>query len=166
MTGEIYVYILLPMTATLDRSERTQLRTVAATCVNLGSRKAARALTQRYDDALRPAGIRSTQFSLLVVVALRQPVTLNALADAAVVDRTTLTRSLTLLVRDGLITITPGGDRRTREVRLTGRGRAVLQRALPLWERTQRAIAEAIGPQHVSRVLHDLAALVQAAQPA
>ena len=77
------------------------------TCFNL--RKAARAVTQYYDDALRPSGLRVTQFSLLSVIKQFGTVNIGTLADEAVMDRTTLTRNLKLLEQEGLVTITASG---------------------------------------------------------
>ena len=87
------------------------------TCFNL--RKAARAVTQYYDDALRPSGLRVTQFSLLSVIKQFGTVNIGTLADEAVMDRTTLTRNLKLLEQEGLVTVTAGDDARVREVSLT-----------------------------------------------
>ena len=83
-------------------------------CFNL--RKAARAVTQLYDDALRPAGILATQLPLLIATGRLERVTISQLAEAMVMDRTTLTRNLRPLERDGLVRTKPGKDRRVREI--------------------------------------------------
>src|SRR4051812_38930012 len=99
----------------------SQQATMAAvqrcTCFNL--RKAARAVTQLYDEVMRPTGLRATQFSLLSVVWIAGRISITALAEAAVMDRTTLKRNLELLERAGLVRIQPGEDARVREVSLT-----------------------------------------------
>jgi DNA-binding MarR family transcriptional regulator len=158
------VYILLTMTSELSRAERLRCAEVGAACVSLNSRKAARALTLLYDEALRPAGIRSTQFSLLTAVGGLGPVNVNALADQVVVDRTTLTRNLALLVRARLVAVEAGKDRRTRLATLTVKGRAALERALPLWEEVQGRIEKSVGAPRLERLRTDLGALVRAAQ--
>lgn len=119
--------------------------TVAASCICLNLRKAARAVTQLYDDALRPSGLRATQFSLLAAVDLAGPVPVTGLAEALVMDRTTLTRNLGTLARDGMVAIRAGRDRRTRLVELRPRGRTALRRALPLWERAQATLTARAG---------------------
>ena len=72
--------------------------------------------------------------------------TISQLAQALVMDRTTLTRDLKPLEAQGLIQVSSGADRRTRTVALTARGRQVLTRALPLWERAQARMIEGLGP--------------------
>src|SRR3954469_8883577 len=87
------------------------------TCFNL--RKAARAVTQMYDEFLRPSGLRSTQFSLLMLIRGEGPIRITDLAERAVMDRTTLKRNVELLEREGLARVEAGEDARVREVRLT-----------------------------------------------
>jgi DNA-binding MarR family transcriptional regulator len=121
------------------------LAEVAAGCACRNLRRTARAVTQLYDETLRPSGLRVTQFTLLVAVAISEPVPIGRLADALDLDRTTLARDLKLLTERGLAEITPGEDRRTRLVRLTGQGREAVTRAHPLWRRAQARITEGSG---------------------
>jgi DNA-binding MarR family transcriptional regulator len=99
-------------------------------------------VTQLYDETLRPSGLRITQFTLLVAVALREPVPITRLADTLALDRTTLARDLKPLTERGLVEVAAGEDRRTREVRLTRHGRDAIGRAYPLWQRAQARIVE------------------------
>lgn len=131
------------------------------TCFNL--RKAARAVTQRYDEFLRPARLRATQFSLLAVLAEAGPVSIGQLAEAAVTDRTTLKRNLELLERDGLVRIRPGTDARVREVSLTPAARKRLAAAIPLWQQAQAHLIGQLGDARAGRFLADLSAAVAAA---
>jgi DNA-binding MarR family transcriptional regulator len=135
-----------------------------ATCVCFNLRKAARAVTQRYDAVLRPSGLRVTQFSVLAVLARSGPLTQNRLAGATVTDRTTLTRNLRLLEAKGMIRVERGADRREREVRLTGSGRRALANAYPLWKEAQARMAKPFergsGTSKVGSLLADLASLV------
>ena len=73
-------------------------------------------------------------------------------------DRTTLTRNLTPLKRDGLIRVQPGADRREREVTLTAAGWDILAKAMPLWEQAQGRITKGLGQDRVGRMLKDLGA--------
>lgn len=132
----------------------------SCTCFNL--RKAARAITQFYDGVMRGTGIRTTQLSLLTVVMARQPVTVTRLARASVTDRTTLTRNLQLLEKQGLIRLETGGDRRERTVTLTDRGREALAGAYPKWKEAQAQVAQRVGQERLQRLLSDLSALVAA----
>jgi DNA-binding MarR family transcriptional regulator len=121
---------------------RSELAEVADGCACKNLRRTARAVTQLYDETLRPSGLRITQFTLLVAVAIGEPVPITRLADALSLDRTTLARDLKPLTDRGLIEITAGNDRRTRVVRLTGQGRDALGRAYPLWQSAQARIVE------------------------
>ena len=91
-------------------------------CACFSLRKAARAVTQLYDDALKPARVLATQLPLLATSARLERATVTKLAEAMVMDRTTLTRNLRPLERDGLLRTEPGADRRVREVSLTKKG--------------------------------------------
>ena len=124
---------------TLGRSELVE---VADGCACKHLRRSARAVTRLYDETLRPSGLRITQFTLLVAVAIGEPVPITRLADALGLDRTTLGRDLKPLTDRGLVAIRAGDDRRTRVVRLTGQGRDALGRAYPLWQSAQARIVE------------------------
>jgi DNA-binding MarR family transcriptional regulator len=117
-------------------------------CYATALRKASRRLTQLYDDALAPAGLRSTQYAILGELAGGGPgpVTLNELARALVLDRSGLGHSLRPLQRDGLIRLDKGtDDRRSTHVVLTAKGRRRYKRAFPLWQQAQDLVAAVIG---------------------
>jgi DNA-binding MarR family transcriptional regulator len=103
--------------------------TAAQGCINFQFRKTARSLSHFYDAALRPAGIRSTQFTMLVVIGAAQPVSMSDLANHLVMDRSTLTRNFGLLEQRGLVSTKVGKDRRSRLVTLTRKGRSALARS-------------------------------------
>lgn len=134
-------------------------------CFNL--RKATRVVTQLFDEALRPLGLKPTQYTLLVVIRALHPVPVQELAEQVVMDRTTLTRNLRPLERDGLIETRPGRqDRRVREVHLTAAGREMVEKAYPLWKEAQGSVVDALGGDRFSGLLGDLAATVEVAQEA
>jgi DNA-binding MarR family transcriptional regulator len=116
-------------------------------------RRAARALTQLYDDVMAPSGLRVTQFSLLRTVARNGSTRITELAAAQLVDRTALSRNLDPLVERGLVGITPGRDARTREVAITAKGRAALRAAEPHWERAQARVAKRLGSQQLNELI-------------
>ncbi|HEX6834218.1 MAG TPA: MarR family winged helix-turn-helix transcriptional regulator [Rudaea sp.] len=111
------------------------------TCVCINLRRAARAISKLYDDALAESGLKITQFSLLREIERSEPAPISRLADAVELDRTTLARNLSPLERDGLVALAAGEDLRVTEVRLTRKGRAAIARAVPMWERAQAQIA-------------------------
>src|SRR4051812_27697968 len=126
-------------------AHRQRCLTVASECTAHGGRKAARALSRIYDEALTPTGLRGTQFDILVALSLAREAPLAKVADELGLDRTTLTRNLGPLERDGLVESVAAGDRRVRRLRLTERGHDVLADALPRWERAQREVVAALG---------------------
>ena len=100
--------------------------------------KAARQVARRYDDALRPLGLTSGQFSILAALLREAPVPLGVLADDLGMDRTTLSRNLKPLERQKLVrAATVNDDRRIRGLALTERGRAVVGHAMPIWQSAQ-----------------------------
>jgi len=88
-----------------------------------------RAVTQLYDDILRPSGLRVTQFSILATIAGKAEANLRQLEHSLAIDQTTLTRSLGLLERDGMIERVPHPDGRVKALLLTSRGTRTLKRA-------------------------------------
>ncbi len=124
-------------------------------CANL--RRASRAITQRYDAALAPSGLTTPQFGLLAHISRTGPITLGNLAQRMGMDRTTLTRDLAPLVREGYVTVGPGEDRRTRVARLTPLGEAALVRARPLWQAAQTSIITAFGQERFASLVAELA---------
>jgi len=130
----------------------------ACACGNL--RKAARAVTQLFDEALRPAGLRATQFGILGATMVMGPLTVTKLAEAMVTDRTTLTRNLRLLTKKGLIRIQTGNDRREREVTLTDRGREALAKGYPFWQKAQTRVVKGLGEERWKSLREGLSAVV------
>jgi DNA-binding MarR family transcriptional regulator len=136
---------------------------VRDTCLCMHVQRAARALARRFDTVLKPVGITSGQFSLLM--SLNRPdapgvplATIGSVADLLGLDRTTLTAALKPLVRRGLAVIQiDRNDRRTRVLRLTDDGREVLARALPIWKQTHAEIDEEVGdPAGLRKSLNQL----------
>jgi DNA-binding MarR family transcriptional regulator len=114
-------------------------------CLCLASRRAARAITRRFDTALRPHGIKATQFTLLAALALKGPQPIGALAEFIGVDRTTLTRNLAVAGEQSLVRIGSGEDARARVASITARGRQTLRRTFSAWQATQHELTNAVG---------------------
>lgn len=126
-------------------------------CFNL--RRTTRVLTQAYDAALQPAGLTVSQFSVLSVIAVAAPIAMRRLAAWLGMDRTTLTRALRPLERDGLVQIVQGKDRRERRMALTALGRERLKAAMPHWQQAQQQAAAAFGGERGAELLSELADL-------
>ena len=108
-----------------------------AACHCVAIRQGARRVTQFYDRHLAGSGLRITQYAMLRALAARGPTAMQALAAHLLMDRTTLTRGLRPLEREGLVQLAAGRDGRTRLVALTEAGRARLEAATPAWTRAQ-----------------------------
>lgn len=106
-------------------------------CLCLATQRAARALARKFDDAFRPLDLTSGQFSLLMSLNRPAPPSIGAVASLLVMDRTTLTANLKPLAKRRLLQIVVDpADKRSRLLRLTPAGLALLKRAVPIWERT------------------------------
>jgi DNA-binding MarR family transcriptional regulator len=134
---------------------------IAATCAGFNLRRASRAVTQHFDHALAPAGLRTTQFTLLGALALAGPVSISALAQGLVMDRTTLSRNLRLLRDAGLVETRPGLAGREIHFVLTSAGRETLAAAIPLWREAQDGIVEAFGDGRWPAMVAELNRLVR-----
>jgi DNA-binding MarR family transcriptional regulator len=133
-------------------------------CVLYNLHRAVRAAAQLYDAEFRNLGLRSTQVFLLSAIEYRQPVTLGQLAEATVLDRTTLSRNLKPLRNVGLIQVKAGKDRRVREISLTNEGRKRLNQAFPLWQRSQEVMAGKLGTPAITDLLTHLKGIVKIAR--
>ena len=110
-------------------------------CLCLHVQRAARALARRFDDVLRPIGLTSGQFSLMMSLNRPEPPDMGAVASLLGMDRTTLTAALKPLQRRRLLRIRlDPADRRSRIMTLTPQGRRLLAQAVPIWGKTQAAV--------------------------
>src|SRR5580700_11501238 len=140
------------MAQTNSRQGNPAARHSACTCGSL--RKASRRISQFYDAALAPVGIKSTQFSILSEVergSVDGPLTMCELASAMVMDRSTLGHNLRPLERDALLSLKlAASDRRKRYVALTKKGKATLQRARRLWRTAEGRFEKIFGKRHAA----------------
>jgi DNA-binding MarR family transcriptional regulator len=133
---------------------------VRDSCLCLHVQRAARALARRFDEALRPVGLTSGQFSLMMSLNRPVPPAMGVVAEVLAMDRTTLTAALKPLVGRGLVTVSiDPEDRRARRLSLTARGRSVLARAIPVWERTHATTEDLLAAGRPDRLRRDLLAL-------
>ncbi len=144
-----------------DHKMPTATLTGPEDCNCFAVRSAARHVTQLYDQFLAPAGLRYTQFSILAKLKRREPLTINALADEMVKDRTTLGRNVQPLERDGLIRIeTAPSDRRAKELHLTKAGEKRLQAGLKAWAKAQARFEAGFGSERAAELRTLLRAIV------
>ena len=135
-------------------------------CACASLRRAARAVTQLYDDAFRDSGLRATQFTLLQVLDRKGEMTQGELGDLLATDSTTLTRTLGALSKQGLLRARRGEDRRERYWSITPAGKRRLANLTPAWESAQARLREQLGDSQWSRLLSDLAVVSGAASTA
>ena len=137
---------------TLERYRR-----VVLACAVMNFRQVARSVTARFDDQLRPVGLRATQLNLLMAIETSTAVTITDLAEILAMDRTTMTRNLKLLRQRKLV------DGKT--IALTAKGRRAAAAALPLWEKAQAEILDSLGKKRWAALLDELEAVKSSIQP-
>jgi len=126
-------------------------------CVNFNIRKAMRAVSQHYDKIMAPAGLRGTQFTILTVLSQNTDLSISDLAEYLVMDRTTLTRNLKPLEKEGYLKVLPGiEDRRSRRIELTKAGKKIQKTAMPYWQKAQDGMVNFMGKQNAKRFIGDL----------
>jgi len=137
----------------------------AKNCACFNVRKTARVLTQEYDQSITPSGLKTTQFSALAVIRRLGPIMITDLAKAMEIERTSLTRNLKLIERDGFIKLRSGEDARSRIVEITGAGQEKLDEAQVLWRTVQSRIVEKFGEKRFEFLRDELEALRSVVQP-
>lgn len=137
------------------------MSTDSCTCSEL--RRAARAVTLLYDNAFRSSGLLSTQLGVLHVIYKSDSIRISHLAKELGMDRTTLTRNLSVLQRQGFIKISSGKDNRTRIVTITNKGRTTIAKAIPLWNEVQNKVKEQMGETLWNELMVNLSQFVKVA---
>jgi DNA-binding MarR family transcriptional regulator len=140
----------------VNLSDHKERREIGKTCACFNLRRAARLVTQRFDRAFREAGLTANQFSILMASYDQEGILLTKMAGILGMERTTLSRNLSLLERREVVSIEPGGDRRERRIAITKKGVELLGKALPLWERAQKEVMESVGPEEWEGMLTGL----------
>jgi len=129
---------------------------VAEKCIAYKVRVAARAVTRRYDEALRPVELRSTQFTLLTILAVFKRATMAELSDRLSMERTTLLRNLKPLEQRGFVHIEGDGRPSPMDVSISSLGEAKLREAIPLWEKAQAHLKQDLGANVFQTALETL----------
>jgi DNA-binding MarR family transcriptional regulator len=137
-----------------------EMRRTPHPCLAEGLRSANRAITKRYAEYLRDADVGAAQFSLLMRLYYLGEVSMTKLANQMETDRTTMARNVTLLERNGHVEITEGEDKRSRKIRMTDKGFAALEQALPLWQKAQQDLQQILGQDLWANLLKEMRTLV------
>jgi DNA-binding MarR family transcriptional regulator len=114
-----------------------------------------RVITNLYDEALRPLGLKVSQLNILVVTAKLGTARPTEVCDMLLLDPSTLSRNVERMQAQGWLEVVTDSDRRAQPFRITAKGLALLKRAVPLWEQAQQRAAELLGPEGV-RVLSQI----------
>lgn len=125
--------------------EREIFRDMAKNCVAHRVKRAARAITRLYDDALRDVGLTATQLTLLSAIELRRDLSMRGIGELLVLEQSALSRAVAGLVRRGLVDMEVGRDRREKTLSLTDAGRALALRAAERWREAQAAALRDVG---------------------
>ncbi len=121
--------------------------TIACTCIAVRLRLLNRVVTNLFDGALRPLGLKVSQLNILVVTAKCGLVRPTEVCDVLQLDTSTLSRNVERMRARGWLEVVPGEDARTQPFRLTARGRKLLARAIPSWEAAQRRATRLLGAE-------------------
>jgi DNA-binding MarR family transcriptional regulator len=130
-------------------------------CASLNFRRTSRTVTRMYDAAMLESGVRSTQFAILVAIAKLQPVSMGTLAKVLMLDSSTLTRSLRLLQKEGMIEKSKRGEMRQRFLKLTNSGEKALQRSLPLWRAAHERFVATVGAKYWLKLRNELESIAK-----
>src|SRR5579871_6984486 len=134
----------------MDNDTSSSIDAIARTCIAVRLRLLNRVVTNLYDDALRPLGLKVSQLNVLVVTAKLGVAQPAQVCDLLQMDASTLSRNVERMRAKGWLEVVPGEDGRTQPFRLTARGRRLLQQAIPAWEQGQRQARELLGREGVA----------------
>jgi DNA-binding MarR family transcriptional regulator len=133
-----------------DRCSRTPIDVVARDCIAVRVRLLNRVITNLYDDALRPLGLKVSQMNILVVAAKLGLARYAEVCEILQLDTSTLSRNVERMRARGWLEVVPAEDARTQPFRLTAHGRKLLERAVPAWEEAQRQAKKLLGDDGIA----------------
>jgi DNA-binding MarR family transcriptional regulator len=139
---------------------------VARTCACFNFRKVSRSVTQYFDQALAPTGLRSTQLVILIAGQHSGPASIARLARDLVMDRSTLTRNLKPLVNSGLLALVKSENARQKLVTVTAAGRKALLGAVPYWRKAQDQLVARLNGCRWDELMTELGGIVEATRSA
>ena len=129
---------------------KTSTDTIAKTCIAVRLRLINRVVTNFYDDALRPLGLKVSQLNILIVTAKLGLARPTQIGDILQLDKSTLSRNLERMRAHGWLEVVPEEDARAQPFRLTSQGKFLIEKAIPAWEQAQRQAAELLGDQGIA----------------
>jgi DNA-binding MarR family transcriptional regulator len=124
--------------------------TIAKTCIAVHLRSLNRVVTNFYDDALRPLGLKVSQLNILVVAAKLGLARPAQVCDILQLDASTLSRNVERMRANGWLEIVPEEDARSQPFKLTPKGKQLIEKAVPAWEAAQHQAADLLGDQGIA----------------
>ena len=134
----------------VDKPENSCIDTISKTCIAVRLRLLNRVVTNLYDEALRPLGLKVSQLNLLIVTAKLGLARPAQVCEILHLDTSTLSRNVERMKAHGWLEVVPGEDARTQPFRLTPQGRRLIEKAAPAWEVAQRQAAELLGDEGIA----------------
>lgn len=134
----------------MDKATSSSIDTISRTCIAVRLRLLNRVVTNFYDDALRPLGLRVSQLNILTVTARLGLARPAQVCDILQLDASTLSRNVKPLQARGWLEVVPGEDARAQPFRLTPQGKRLIEKAVPAWEQAQRRASELLGGEGVA----------------
>ena len=121
-------------------------------CINAKLRKLHRLLNSAYQQKINPFGLRGSMLSILFIIGKQKEVNQKMIADALVLDQSTMSRDLKKLVQKGWVVISKGKDSRNSQLALTASGYQLLEEVTPVWEALQAKIAQLLGDYNIQQI--------------
>jgi DNA-binding MarR family transcriptional regulator len=134
----------------MARDLKSQVHTIASTCIAVRLRLLNRVVTGFYDEALRPLGLKVSQLNILVVTAKLDVARPAKVCEILQLDVSTLSRNVERIRARGWLEVLPGEDARTQHFRLTAQGKRLIEKAVPAWEEAQRQATELLGREGIA----------------
>ena len=134
----------------MDNATTSGIDAIARTCIAVRLRLLNRVVTNLYDDALRPLGLKVSQLNVLIVAAKLGLARPAQVCDILQLDASTLSRNVKPLQAHGWLEVVPEEDARAQPFRLTAKGKRLIEKAAPAWEEAQRQATELLGDEGVA----------------
>lgn len=132
---------------------KRDLARIGFSCIQFNLKKTTRKISAYYDEILKPSGLKATQFSVLIVVAMGEASSISGISRLVDVDRTTLQRSIDILARDGILNVQSESKGNVRNISITPSGNRKLELAIDLWKKAQESITKELGSEKVKVLL-------------
>jgi DNA-binding MarR family transcriptional regulator len=131
----------------MDKGTTTSIETISKTCIAVRLRLLNRVITNFYDDALRPLGLKVSQLNILIVTARLGLARPAQVCEILQLDVSTLSRNVKPLQSHGWLEVVPEEDARSQPFRVTAQGKRLIEKAIPAWEKAQQQARELLGSE-------------------